>query len=554
LPLYALRGAHDWGIGNFSDLREVIALAGEVGAAFVGVNPLHAGMPEPKGAISPYSPSTRMFVNFLYLDLHEVPELAQSPAAQHLLANPEFQAAKARAQASPLVEYQEVFRLKRQILEPLYEAFEAQHNGEQPKTDRGREFSRFIAEKNELLQKYAEYMTLAEHWGRADWRRWPPEYHHPGHAAVAGFAQEHRRDVLFHQYVQWLAAVQLTQAKDKAHEAGLPFTLYQDLALGAVAGGFETWAYPGLFAQGVALGAPPDAFNPKGQDWGLPPMIPEALRDLEFQPFIQTIRANLPENGMLRLDHVMALFRLFWIPHKEEQVAGAYVAYPAHELLAILALESRRRRTLIIGEDLGTVAPHIRRELRKKGIYSYRVFYFERDRQGKFQSPGDYPRQAMAAVTTHDLPTLAGFWAGKDIEIKQELDLYPQKKMAAAERKSRKQDRADLVKALTRQKVLSEDLSLKAGTDKTLPSAIRFGVLEYLGESVSALAEIRLEDVFGVPEQQNMPGTIGEYPNWRKKLPLSLAQIREAPELQELAERMARSSRKAGTKGKQEAD
>jgi (1->4)-alpha-D-glucan 1-alpha-D-glucosylmutase len=182
------------------------------------------------------------------------------------------------------------------------------------------------------------------------------------------------------------------------------------------------------------------------------------------------------------------------------------------------------------------------------------VFYFERDRQGQFQQPRAYPRQAMAAVTTHDLPTLAGFWAGRDIKIKQELDLYPQKDMAAAEKKSRKQDRANLVKALARQKVLSENLSVKAWADKTLPAEVRFGVLEYLGQSVSALAEIRLEDVFGVSEQQNMPGTIVEYPNWKKKLPLSLAQIRRAPEMQELAKRMARCSRKTGTKGKKGTD
>ncbi len=301
LPLYALTGGHNWGIGDFSDLREMIALAGELDAAFVGVNPLHAALPKPKAHHSPYSPNTRLFLNFLYLDLQEIPELSASPAAQNLMASPNFRSAKARVQASPLVEYEEVFRLKRQILGLLYETFQAHHDGEQEKTDRGREFLRFIAEKNELLQKYAEYMALAEYWDYADWRRWPPEYHHPGNAAVSDFAKEHRQDVLFHQYVQWLAAAQLNRAKERAYEAGLPFTLYQDLALGAVAGGFETWAYPGLFAQGVALGAPPDAFNPKGQDWGLPPMVPETLRDLEFQPFIQTIRANLPENGMLRL-------------------------------------------------------------------------------------------------------------------------------------------------------------------------------------------------------------------------------------------------------------
>lgn len=554
VPLYALAGNGNWGIGDFTDLGEMAALTRELGGAFVGVNPLHAAMPRAQAHPSPYAPTCRLFLNFLYLDLEEVPELAESPEAQALLASPEFQTALAHVQSTSLVDYEKVFRLKRAILGPLFETFRERHDGNQPKTSRGWEFHRFIKKTDNLLQKFAEYSALAEHWEEADWRRWPPEYHHPGNAAVSDFARKHRKEVVFHEYVQWLAAGQLDRAKGKAREAGLPFTLYQDLALGAIAGGFASWAYPGLFAQRVAIGAPPDAFNPKGQDWGLPPMIPETLRELRFQPFIQTIRANLPEDGMLRIDHVMALFRLFWIPHTEEKAAGAYVEYPARELLAILALESQRRRTLIIGEDLGTVASHIRRELRKRGIFSYRVFYFERDRNRRFRKPEDYPRQAMAAVTTHDLPTLAGFWEGRDIEIKKTLDLYPQEEMAAVEAKGREQDRKNLISALRRQRVLSGNLATEALAAQACPEDVRLGVLEYLGQSAAALVEIRLEDVFGVREQQNLPGTITEYPNWKRKLPLTLSQIREAPEPRRLAARMARCSRKAEFTDKKRAE
>jgi 4-alpha-glucanotransferase len=546
LPLYALSGARNWGIGDFTDLKEMMGWAGELGAAFVGVNPLHAPTPLAQSDVSPYSPVSRLFLNFLYLDLEEARELADSPQAQALLASPEFQAARERLRATPLVAYPEIFQMKRQVLGLLFETFCEVHGGEPPRTSRGREFARFVAGADELLHKFAAFSALAEHWGHGDWRLWPPEYHHPHGPHVTRFAQVHLREALFHLYVQWLAAGQLRRVKEQAHGSGLPFTLYQDLPLGTVAGGFESWAYPGLFAQDVAIGAPPDAFNPKGQDWGLPPMIPERLQELRLQPFIQTLRANLPVDGMLRLDHVMALFRLFWIPHKEKKAAGAYVQYPAMELLAVLAVESWRRRTLIIGEDLGTVPPLIRRELKRRGIFSYRVFYFERNHNGGFLEPEDYPRQAVAAVTTHDLPTLAGFWQGRDIELKRALDLYPQEQMAAKEARAREQDLENLLQALSGHRLLPNDFPAPTA-GQACPEEVRLGVLEYLGRSPAALVEIRLEDVFGLTEQQNLPGTTAHYPNWKGKIPLSLSQMREAPEPRRLAARLARLSRKSGS-------
>lgn len=548
LPLYALKSDHNWGMGDLTDLREIIAWAGDLGAAFVGVNPLHAPPPLPRDDLSPYSPTSRMLSNFLYLDLEGLPELAESSEARTLLADPELQAAITQNRAAPLVAYGKVFRLKRRLLGPLFDTFQALHGGDRPRTSRGREFARFRAAAAASLQKFATYAALAEHLAQSDWRYWPPEYHHPDSPAVAGFAREHPREVLFHEFVQWLADTQLHRAQQQAYAADLPFTLYQDLALGAIAGGFETWAYPGLFAQNAAIGAPPDAFNPKGQDWGLPPMIPGRLRDLKFLPFISTLRANLPVDGMLRLDHVMALFRLFWIPHTEPRTAGAYVNYAAKELLAILALESQRRRTLIIGEDLGTVAPHIRRELRKRGIFSYRVFYFERGRDGRFREPEDYPRQAMAAVTTHDLPTLAGYWQGRDIQVRQDLNLYLEAQAAAQDAREREQERDNLLDALGRRNLLPQVRPAELAATRTCPAPVRLGVLEYLGQSAAALVEIRLEDVLGVAEQQNLPGTISEYPNWKQKIPYSLARLREAREFRDLADRMARCGRNTKTK------
>jgi 4-alpha-glucanotransferase len=310
------------------------------------------------------------------------------------------------------------------------------------------------------------------------------------------------------------------------------------LALGASPGGFDTWAHQELFARGPAIGAPPDAFNPKGQNWGLPPLIPDRLRNSGYQLFIDTLRANTPPGGMLRMDHVMGLFRLLWIPKGAEAARGAYVAYPARELLAILALESVRRRALIIGEDLGTVPPRIRRELGKSGVFSYRVFYFERDGNHNFLPPEAYPARAMATVTTHDLPTLTGFWQGHDLAFKRSLDLYPEARLAESDAADREQDRRFLVETLRGRGLLDEGTAVDSGAGDACHQVLREAVLEYLAQSASALMEVRLEEVFGAPEQQNLPGTKKERPNWRVKLPLTLEQMEGSPEPARLAARL----------------
>ncbi len=571
LPLYAMKSNHNWGIGDFTDLREVMEWAGELGAAFVGVNPLHASFPGEQVDPSPYSPSSRVFRNFLYLDPEAAPEFKDCQAAQTLWADKETQALKVRLQAADLVDYPAVYHLKRRFLGLLYQTFRERHGPpENPRTARGREFARFLEDGGLPLLRFGQYNALAESLGRMDWRNWPREYQHPENPAVAAFADHHPEEIHGHQYLQWLVAGQLEKTQAQARKQGLPFTLYQDLALGA-GGGAETWAYPQLFAQGVSMGAPPDAFNPRGQNWGLPPLIPERLRREGYRLFIDTLRANLPVDGLLRLDHVMGLFRLFWIPWGLEAAEGAYVHYPSRELLAVLALESHRRRTLIIGEDLGTMVPRIRRELARRGILSYRVFYFERTGEHHFKAPGDYPANAMAAVTTHDLPTLAGYWQGEDIRLKSTLGLYPQAHLAAAEAADRAQDRERLVEALG---LGGEDVggrdqgspqagkpvlptptpspappppppgvefegkdAARAAVD-SCPEEVRFGVLEYLARSRAVLLEVRLEEIFGAPYQQNLPGTTTQYPNWRRKLPWSIKEMRQKPAAARLAARL----------------
>jgi len=506
----------------------------------VGVNPLHATGGQAYADPSPYSPTSRIFLNVLYLSLEAAPEMADCRKAQDLVASQEFQVAKARLAAATLVPYGEVLRLKRRVLELLYQTFCEVHGAPEgpPCTARGQEFAQFVAAGGESLARFGQFGALTDHLKQGDWRRWPKPYQHPESPAVAAFAREHGKEVRFYQYGQWLAATQLSQVCQEAQKQGLPFTLYEDLALGASPEGFDTWAHQELFARGPAIGAPPDAFNPQGQNWGLPPLIPERLRASGYQLFIDTLRANLPPGGMLRMDHVMGLFRLLWIPQGAEAARGAYVTYPARELLAILSLESVRRRALIIGEDLGTVPPRIRRELGKSGVFSYRVFYFERDGNRHFLPPEEYPARAMATVTTHDLPTLTGFWQGHDLALKRTLNLYPEVRLAEADAAAREQDRHRLLEALRRRGLLGEGAACEPEAGDSCPLELRAAVLEYLARSEAALMEVRLEEVFGVPEQQNLPGTQTEHPNWRVKFPLTLDQMEQAPELARLAARL----------------
>lgn len=536
LPLYALRSRRNWGIGDFTDLRRATAWAGELGAAFVGVNPLHAPQSGDHADPSPYSPTSRLFLNFLYVDLENVPEMQEAPEAKSLWASPDFQADLARLQETPLVAYPEIRRLKRRLLRILFAAFVERHGLPQaPLTPRGQDFARFVARSGEALEKFARFQALTEHQGKKDWRRWPKKFRHPDSPAVAAFARDHSREIVFHQYVQWLAAGQRQEVWDEATRSGLPFTLYQDLALGAAPGGMETWSYPGLFARGAAIGSPPDAFNLKGQNWGLPPLIPKNLEESGYRLFINTLRANLPPGGIIRVDHVMSLFRLFWIPEGLEPGAGAYVRYPAPDLLGLITLESRRRRTLVIGEDLGTVAPGIRRNLARARVFSYRVFYFERKGKGddNFAAPEDYPRQALACVTTHDLPTLAGYWEGRDLDLRNQLYLYPSPRLAEEDEASRARDRLLLVQALVQQGLLPPNYEPPT---QYCPEELRRAVLAYLGQSRAALVEVRLEDILGLTAQQNLPGTLKQHPNWRQKIFQNLEDLRHDPEVIRIAE------------------
>jgi (1->4)-alpha-D-glucan 1-alpha-D-glucosylmutase len=494
VQLYGLRSARNWGVGDFNDLRALVELAAGMGASVVGVNPLHAAW------VSPYSPSSRHALNPVYLDVEAIAEFRKCEAARRLVASAPFQRKIHALRDEELVDYEGVRAAKGEVLELLYACFRKD-------AARRRELAQFSRKSSRELRNYALYQALAEEHG-GNWQAWPKAFQKPSSREVKLFAKTKQGRVEFHSYVQWNARLQLDQAQQRARELGMPVGLYFDLALGADRGGAEVWSDQAAYAAGVSIGAPPDEFNPRGQDWGLPPYSPRALRAAGYRPFIELLRANMPEGGAVRLDHVMALMRLYWIPEGRKPDKGGYVSYPLRELLAILAQESRRRRCMVIGEDLGTVPPELRDALGKAGVLSYRPLLFEKDAPASA-----YPRDALVCVSTHDLPTWKGFWAGRDLELREQLGLTVD---AAKERAQREADKSLLAKVLG---------------DASAQSAHAF-----LARTPSKILVVQPEDVFEVLEQANLPGTVDQHPNWRRKLPVPLERWAADARLQALAD------------------
>jgi (1->4)-alpha-D-glucan 1-alpha-D-glucosylmutase len=542
LQLYSVRSQRNWGMGDYTDLRSVIEQWGYRGAGIVGVNPLHALYPHNPAHASPYSPSSRLFLNVLYIDVEAMTDAHECADALTLMGSAQFQSALRRARTSEFVDYGAVAALKLPLLERLHRHFREHHLAEQ--STRGRAFRDFLAEGGMRLRQHALFETLQEHFHREDpavwgWPVWPAAYRHPDSDAVTRFAEAHAERIEFFQYLQWEAALQLERACSRARSMELSVGLYQDLAISIDSGGAESWANQGLYAVGASIGAPPDEINLQGQNWGLPPVRPERLRDARYEPFIATLRANMRCAGALRIDHVMGLARLYWIPPGATPAEGAYVCYPFDDLLAILALESERNRCMVIGEDLGTVPAEVRAQLMRTGVLSYRLLYFEKAPDGEFKAPAEYPVDALVAASTHDLPTLTGFWSGHDLELRQRLGLFPSDEVRTRYVVERVQDRARLALALEREKLLPEAQSANPVAASMTPE-FALAIHAFLAHTPSRLFVVQLEDVLGVYEQANLPGTTHEQPNWRRKLPLPLDELDQDPRLRTLTELLSR--------------
>ena len=510
VQLYGMRSQRNWGVGDFGDLRALVELAAGLGAGVVGVNPLHAAY------VSPYSPSSRHALNTVYLDIEAIPEFARCGEAQRLTQSRAFLARLLRLRKAELVDYDGARAAKHEVLELLYGCFRKDRA-------RRRRFAEWQATSSKELRDYALYQAMREELGSGGWQSWPKQYRDPASPSVRRFAERKKERVEFHAYLQWNARQQLDLAQRRAQELGMPVGLYFDLALGADRGGAEVWSDRAAYAIAASIGAPPDEFNPRGQDWGLPPYSPRALRAAGYRPFVELLRANMPQGGALRLDHVMALARLYWIPAGHKPDRGGYVHYPLEDLLGLLAQESRRNRCMVIGEDLGTVTGGLRQALNDAGVLSYRPLFFEKGADGGFSPPEAYPREALTCVSTHDLPTWRGFWAGHDLELREQFGLTVDPKK---EREQREAEKERLERALERQ-----------GFDTSAAGAHAF-----LARTPSKLLMVQPEDVFELVEQANLPGTVDQHPNWRRKLPVSLERWKSDSRVQRLAAAMAERS------------
>jgi (1->4)-alpha-D-glucan 1-alpha-D-glucosylmutase len=522
VQLYGVRSQRNWGIGDFTDLTALLAFTAAAGGDSVGVNPLHALFPDNPAHISPYSPSHRGFLNVLYIDVEAVPEFTACTAARHRFARVDFQQGLQVLRDTAHVDYPGVAHAKFTILRELFAYFRATGGARQDA------FSAWRAAQGHPLENHARFEALQAHFRAQDaaiwgWPAWPEAYRDPAAPAVAAFAAAHEASVTWYAWLQWLADTQLAAAAARARELGMAVGIYRDLAVGANPGGSEVWSSQAVFARGAHAGAPPDEINLMGQDWGLPPFVPHRLRAVNYAPFIDILRANMRHAGALRIDHVMGLMRLFWVPADMPASEGAYVHYPFEDMLGLVALESQRSECLVIGEDLGTVPDGFRARLAAAGVLSYHPLIFERYADGNFRLPAETAPQALVAVSTHDLPTLRGFWRGEDIVERTRLMLFPNDVLRQRIMTERSWDRGRLLWALEREALLPPDTSKDPAAMPDLSMATVTAVHAYLARTPAALMVIQPEDFLDVLEQPNLPGTLeDQHPNWQRKLPLSV--------------------------------
>jgi (1->4)-alpha-D-glucan 1-alpha-D-glucosylmutase len=541
VQLYALRSARNWGIGDFTDLARLVEIGARLGAGAIGISPLHALFPGQPERASPYSGSSRLFLNVLYIDVEAVPEFAGCATARELVGSTRFQKRLRRLREASLVDYAGVAACKFEVFDLLYRDFRARHLGDGgDQSERGVAFRRFLEAQGQALQTHAVFEALCEHFQAAkprpsDWRNWPAAYRDPTSPSVAAFAQENRARVEYYAYLQWQAELQLAAVAERCRALNLPVGFYRDLAVGVAADGADAWAEQRQLVGRCSVGAPPDRFNPMGQDWGLPPYHPLALREDAYRAFVAVLRANMRHAGALRIDHVFGLMRLYWIPAGKTPSCGGYVRYPFEELLGVVALESQRNRCLVVGEDLGTLPDGLRDQLSQRSILSYRLLYFEQHADGHLAPPQDYPASAVVAVTTHDLPTLPGFWQGHDLTLRSDLGLWPSRELAREARTLRARDRTAIVDALRQERLWpTPDGPENAGLPE-LSTALVEAVYRFLGRTPSRLLMLHLEDVFGDVDQPNLPGTVDEHPNWRRKYSVEIEDILRDPRMLRVA-------------------
>jgi 4-alpha-glucanotransferase len=507
VQLYALRGANDQGIGDAAALRDFVGAAARQGADAVALSPVHSLFAADPSHFGPYSPSSRLFLNPLYAD----PSMVFDNAAS---------ATPSETQDGALIDWPKAARVKLDQLRRLHDGLATSTSG--PPVD---DFTSFVQAGGERLREHALFEALHQRWlGQSEpkwsWNEWPADWRTPQSTEVKHFAGAEARSVEFHMFLQWVAARSFAEVQASARRAGMRIGLIADLAIGMHPGGSHAWSRQDDLLPDLSVGAPPDLLNGRGQNWGLTAFSPPALVKSGFEPFIATLRAAMQHAGGVRVDHVMGLGRLWLIPRGAAPTEGAYLAYPVDDMLRLLALESHRHRAVVIGEDLGTVEPEFRRRLSTAGIAGLDVLWFQRD-GNDFLPPQAWRRDAIAMTTTHDLPTVAGWWSGHDIEMRTRLGFVADE---TQEKEERAKNCAALWRAFRKAGVVTTSDPPVADTESVVDAAIAF-----TAQSPARLALVPIEDALGLTEQPNLPGTIDEHPNWRRRLDKPASEILDAP-------------------------
>ena len=573
VQLYSLRSGNNWGIGDFSDLAELCAQLGKLGVDTIGINPLHALYSQHPERCSPYSPASRVFLNPLYIDVMAAPGASGSQSLQQFIQTEDFRKRLQQARNVEQVDYSQVARLKLHALRLLFDSSYATSTTDKTSpTDSSpgssvspqQRFRDFVTRQGEALQLHACFEAFDSYFSTEHellgWTDWPVDFHDPSTPQCEALAEQLADEIGFSCFLQWLADEQLAAVAQHAKACGLHYGLYMDLAVGVDRQGGEVWASTEQFARGIHIGAPPDALGPLGQDWSLTPFNPATLKNSGYAAFIQVLRANMRFAGILRIDHVMGLARQYWcVPalRRESGLApGAYVNFPLDDLLGLVALESQRNQCVVVGEDLGTVPAGFREKLKQRGIYGYRVLYFEKDDKGDFHHPKHYEKAALATASTHDLPTLAGFVNRWDISLRMALGHIQAGAPSSASLLLRQQELDSLLQLLVAldndtedcKKWLSQFELPDAGNTvkegalqspesrvETLPATSEFvsSVHRLLAKTGSAILVLQLEDLLQQLEMANLPGTIDEHPNWKRKLPVTVDMLRQHLQLDE---------------------
>lgn len=539
VQLYCVRTRRNWGIGDFTDLQLLIKQSALQGADFIGLNPIHELYPANPDVCSPYGPSSRRWLNYLYIDVEQVPEFDNSAVKTWFEDNAVAQKL-ATLRAVDYVDYEGVAAIKLAALNEVFTQYKMKYLGKNTKQNKA--FKAFIAHGGESLQTLGVFEALQESlkaegkecWG---WPVFPDEYQAYNMPSVAKFSKQYKDRVNFYLFLQWQASLQFEAASKTASEAGMLIGLYRDLAVGVSEGSAEIWGNKDLYCIDASVGAPPDILGPLGQNWGLPPMDPIKLYEQAYQPIIDLFASNMHASGALRIDHVMALLRLWWVYRGDHASKGGYVCYPVEDLLGILALESQRNQSLVIGEDLGTVPEEIRSKLADNGMYSYRVFFFEQAEDGGFYAPEHYPEQSMATLTTHDMPTLSGYWHCDDLALGRDVGLYPDAEVLASLYDTRHENKQHILNTLHGHHSISNNIS-KNVNDVGMTTELNYGMQTHMASGSSALLSLQLEDWLQMDKPVNIPGTFKEYPNWKRKLSRNLEDIFEDDAIVSLAKNL----------------